>query len=110
MPRSYRMLIQGDRACYHVMSRSTLPGLPIGDVDKDVMVGLIQQFSRIYFVEVIGYCIMSSHWHGLVRMLPEEEFSDEDIKERYAAFWGDDKDFSDEWIPGLRKKWSSLSE
>lgn len=110
MPRTSRMLIPDEKTVYHVISRSTLVGLPIGDLEKDTLVGLIQQFSRIYFTEVVGYSVMGSHFHLLTRMLPENKFSDNDIRKRYKAFWGDDKDFSDEWIPGLRKKWSSLSE
>ncbi len=53
-----------------------MPGLPIGNADKEVMIGLIQQFSKIYFVEVIGYVITNSHIHLLAKMLPEEEFSE----------------------------------
>ena len=98
MPRTSRMLIPDEKTAYHVISRSTLVGLPIGDSEKNTLVGLIQQFSRIYFTEVIGYSVMGSHFHLLTRMLPENKFSDNDIRKRYKAFWGDDKDFSDEWI------------
>ena len=53
---------------------------------------------------------MGNHFHILVRMFPEHKFTDEDIKRRYLAFYGDDKAFPDGWIPSLREKLSNLSE
>ncbi len=53
---------------------------------------------------------MGNHFHILVRLFPEHKFTDEDIKKRYVAFYGDDKSFADGWIPSLREKLSNLSE
>ncbi len=92
------------------MSRSTLPGLPLGDEEKDFFVELMLQFSRIYFVEILGYSVMSTHFHIVLKMLPGKRFSDSDIKKRFIAFWSDDNEFSDDYIPYFREKWSSLSE
>jgi hypothetical protein len=39
--------------------------------------------------------------HILVRMFPEDKFTDEDILKRYVDFYGDERIFAD----GLRKKW-----
>ncbi|MBW1941150.1 MAG: hypothetical protein JRI28_07295, partial [Deltaproteobacteria bacterium] len=46
----------------------------------------------------------------LARMFPGNDFSDQDIKQRYINFYGKDRDFCDEQIPYFREKWSSLSE
>ena len=43
-------------------------------------------------------------------MFPEYKFTDEDIKKRYEAFYGDDRVFAAGQIPSLREKLSSLSE
>ena len=43
-------------------------------------------------------------------MFPEHKFTDEDIKKRYVAFYGDDRAFLDGWIPSLREKLSNISE
>jgi putative transposase len=110
MPRIARMIIPNEQAVYHVMSRTALDGFPFGDVEKDHMVQLIQKFSKLYFVEILGYCIMGNHYHILARMFPGNDFSDQDIKQRYINFYGKDRDFSDEQIPYCREKWSSLSE
>jgi len=43
-------------------------------------------------------------------MFPEYKFTDEDIKKRYEAFYGDDRLFAAGQIPSLREKLSNLSE
>ncbi|MBW1940599.1 MAG: hypothetical protein JRI28_04370 [Deltaproteobacteria bacterium] len=110
MPRIARMIIPDEQAVYHVMSRTALDGFPFGDMEKNHMVQLIQKFSTLYFVEILGYCVMGNHFHLLTRMFPGNDFSDQDIKQRYINFYGKDRDFSEEQIPYFREKWSSLSE
>jgi len=44
----------GQKAVYHVISRTALDGLPFGKVEKDEMVRIIQRYSAIYSVEVLG--------------------------------------------------------
>jgi putative transposase len=53
---------------------------------------------------------MGNHFHILVKMFPEYQFTDEDIKKRYEAFYGDERLFAAGWIPSLRGKLSNLSE
>lgn len=109
MPRIARMIISDEKTVYHVMSRTALDGYPFGDAEKDELVRTLLKFSRIYFTEVLGFCIMGNHFHLLVRMLPESNFTDEQIKDRFVEYYGDDE-FSELKIPGLRFKWASLSE
>jgi REP element-mobilizing transposase RayT len=92
------------------MSRTALDGFPLSDVEKDFMLDLIKRFSKLYFVEILGFCLMGNHFHILVRMFPEYKFTDEDIKKRYKAFYGGDSTFADGWIPSLREKLANLSE
>jgi REP element-mobilizing transposase RayT len=92
------------------MSRTALDGFPLGKVEKDFMLDLIRRYSKLYFVEILGFCLMGNHFHLLVRMFPEYEFTDEDIKERYKAFYGGDRTFADGWIQSLREKLANLSE
>ena len=110
MPRTQRLIIGDETAVYHVMSRTALDGFPLGDIEKDFMLDLIRRYSALYFVEILGFCLMGNHFHILVRMFPEHKFTNEDIKKRYIAFYGDDKAFGDGWIPSLREKLSNLSE
>ena len=112
MPRIARMIIKGEPATYHVMSRTALDGYVIGDVEKEYLVKLIKRFSSVYFTEVIGFCLMGNHFHLLVRMHPGEEYSDEEIKKRFSLLYGDEKNrnLGERQIPSLRKKWADLSE
>jgi len=43
-------------------------------------------------------------------MFPEYKFTNENIRKRYAKFYGDDRAFSYGKIPSLREKLSNLSE
>ncbi len=110
MPRTKRLIINDETAVYHIMSRTALDGFPLGDVEKDFMLDLIRRFSTLYFVEILGFCLMGNHSHILVRMFPEHKYTDEDVQKRYEDFYGDDSMFASGWIPSLREKLSSLSE
>jgi len=110
MPRTTRLIINDETAVYHVMSRTALDGFPLGDVEKDFMLDLIRRYSALYFVEILGFCLMGNHFHILVKMFPEYKFTDRDIQKRYEAFYGDERKFAAGWIPSLREKLSSLSE
>ncbi|MFC1591741.1 transposase, partial [Thermodesulfobacteriota bacterium] len=110
MPRIPRLLIPDEPTIYHVMSRTALAGLPMGEVEKEYLVRLMQQFSRLYFAEIIGFCCRDNHFHLLVRMQPQEQFSDEQIRLRHECFFGEKKRFSAGQLPYYRQKYSSLSE
>ena len=51
MARNSRLVVQGELAVYHVMSRTALVGYVLGDVEKEYLIKLIQKLSRVYFVE-----------------------------------------------------------
>jgi hypothetical protein len=104
------MIIDGEKAVYHVMSRTALDGFPLKDVEKDFMLDLIKKFSLLYFTEILGFCLMGNHFHLLVKMIPEHRFTDEKIQQRFEAFYGECRAFSKGQIPYFRQKLSSLSE
>ena len=110
MPRIPRMVIDDETTVYHVMSRTALDGFPLGAIEKDFMLDLVKRYSELYFVEILGICIMGNHFHLLVKTLPGYKFSNQEIKKRYVNFYGDDRVFTDGLIPSLRAKLSSLSE
>lgn len=102
MPRIARMIVPDQRTVYHVMSRTALDGYPFGDVEKDELSKIMLKLSKLYFTEVLGFCIMGNHFHLLVRMFPESNYSDEEIRIRYVGFYGDDQEFSEEKVSGFR--------
>jgi REP element-mobilizing transposase RayT len=104
------MIVVDEKAVYHVMSRTALDGFPLKDIEKDFMLDLIKRFSSLYFTEILGFCLMGNHFHLLVKMIPENRFSDEEIQKRFETHYGDSRKFTDGQIPYLRKKLASLSE
>jgi putative transposase len=110
MPRTSRLIIAEEKAVYHVMSRTALDGFPLKDIEKDFMLDLIKRFSALYFTEILGFCLMGNHFHLLVKMIPENRYTDEQIQKRFELFYGDSREFTEGQIPYLRDKLSSLSE
>ncbi len=110
MPRIARLLRAGEQTIYHVMSRTALDGYPLKDAEKDYLATLIKGLGKLYFCEIMGYCIMGNHFHLLIKMLPESNFSDEDIKQRFGTYFGEKRFLTDDQIPFFREKYASLSE
>ena len=110
MPRTQRLIINDESTVYHVMSRTALDGFPLGDIEKDFMLDLIRRYAALYLVEILGFCLMGNHFHILVRVFPEDKFTDEEILKRYVDFYGDERIFAEGLVPSLRLKLSSLSE
>lgn len=113
MPRKPRLVVEGEAAVYHVMSRTVLDGYVLGDAEKDHLMQLIKHYSAVYFAEILGFCLMGNHFHLVVRMQPGEEYSDVEVKRRYSIYY-QDNDKRDEPLPGqiamYRHKWEQLSE
>ena len=112
MPRIARLVVKGEPAVYHVISRTALDGFVLGDVEKEHLLGLIRRLSAVYFSEVLGFCVMGNHFHLLVRMHPGDEYTDEEIRKRFVRYYGKarEKTFHNGQAPFYREKWSSLSE
>jgi hypothetical protein len=53
---------------------------------------------------------MGNHFHLLVKMLPESDFNDLEIRKRYQQVYGYDDVLPEERLPVVRKKLASLSE
>jgi REP element-mobilizing transposase RayT len=104
--------MEGEPAVYHVISRTALPGFPLGDVEKEYLVELIRKLSRVYCAEVLGFCVLGNHFHLLVRMHPGSSYSDDEIRKRFQIYYGIDtqRELLDGQIPSYREKWESLSE
>ena len=111
MPRVSRMIVQNQTAVYHVMSRTALDGFPLEAFEKDFLLELIKRMSGLFFTEVYGFALMGNHFHLLVKMIPEDRFSDEAVKQRLVLFYGEKKaPVDDGQLPFIRQKLGSLSE
>jgi len=111
MPRIARFIRTDIPSIYHVISRTALPGFPLEVPEKDYLLDSIRKLSSFYFLDVLGFCVMSNHYfHLLTKMIPETKYSDKQIQKRYEAFYGDDRVFATGQLPAFRAKYSSLSE
>ncbi|AEI14607.1 hypothetical protein Flexsi_0948 [Flexistipes sinusarabici DSM 4947] len=111
MARTKRFKINGDVGYYHVISRTVGGEFLLGDVEKEKLLSVIKQFSSLYFVSVIGYCIMDNHFHLLVKTSSVEDIDNEELKERLSRH---NKNISDEIteseIIKYKKKLTDISE
>ena len=110
MSRAPRFLITDRPAVYHVVSRTALPGYPIGEAERDFLLQTIRQLGQLFFVEVLGFCIMGNHFHLAVKVWPESEVDDQEVKRRYKAWYGSAGYLSEDRIRACRSKWTDLSE
>ena len=112
MPRIARLVLKEEKAVYHVMSRTALDGYVLGDVEKDFLLKHIKWLAKVYFSEVLGFCIMGNHFHLLVRMDSGREKSLAEIQKRFEIYYGEDdkRELTKELISTLQEKWGSLSE
>ncbi|EFI33165.1 protein of unknown function DUF1568 [Desulfonatronospira thiodismutans ASO3-1] len=108
MPRIARFIRDNQPSVYHVISRTALQGLPIKDKDNDFLLGLIKKLSQLYFVDVLGFALLGNHFHLVIRMYPESDPTDDEIKERLQKYYGDELNVTGVLISDYRKRLTNL--
>jgi len=108
MPRIARFVRKDSPTVYHVISRTALQGLPIQDKDNDYLLSLINRLSKLYFVDVLGFALMGNHFHLVVRMYPESDITDQEIKRRLEKYYGDNLKVGEVRIADYRKRLTDL--
>jgi len=94
------------------VSRVALSGLPFSDTDKEFLLELLKKWSRIFFVDVLGFAIMGNHFHLVVRMYPANDIEESEVVERYRLLKGEDRaedKLSEAEIEAWKTKLCSLS-
>ena len=90
MARIRRLKIVGEEAFYHITSRTVGQEFLLHDLEKQKLVDIIKRYSALFFVKIIGYCIMSNHIHLLIKMETGESYSDEAVHQRLKKFYAHD--------------------
>jgi len=85
--RTRRLKISGTDATYHCMTRTVNRERLFGDREKEVMRKMLWQVADFCGVEVLTYCIMSNHFHVLVRVPCLTEVSDQELLRRHKALY-----------------------
>jgi REP element-mobilizing transposase RayT len=90
--RPNRLKVEGEVAVYHCISRVVAGERLLDDVAKEVFRKMLWRTAEFCGVEVLAYCVMSNHFHLLVRVAPtdmEAPLDRAEILRRYRAFYGE---------------------
>ncbi len=85
--RARRIKVNGCDAVYHVMTRTVNGELLFKDREKEILRKMIRQVADFSGVEVLTYCIMSNHFHVLLRVPDGAAVSDRELMRRYKVLY-----------------------
>ncbi|MCC5788705.1 MAG: transposase, partial [Opitutales bacterium] len=88
-----RIVLKEGDGVYHVMSRTVNGEKLFGPKEKKVMQRMLFRAAGFSGVEVLTYCLMSNHFHVLVKV-PDKtkiKLSDEDLVARYQILYQEDR-------------------
>ena len=80
--------IKVDGAVYHCVSRTVAGQFLLDDPAKHHFVNLLLPLAHFCGVEIITYCILSNHFHLLVRIPPPSHLPDSLLLHRAESFYG----------------------
>lgn len=89
--RTARIKLSGRNAVYHCMSRIVGGQLLLDELCKETLVAQLRNVATFCGLEVLAYCMMSNHFHVLVRVPAEQNPSDPELLERMEALYGQDE-------------------
>lgn len=82
-----RLKVSGASAVYHCMTRTVNGERLFGDREKEVLRKMIWQVADFAGVEVLTYCVMSNHFHVLVRVPDASQVPDKELLRRYKVLY-----------------------
>jgi len=85
--RRKRLKIVGQKAYYHLMSRTVDGEALFGDGEREVFRRMIWQVSDFCGVRVITYAVMKNHFHLFVEVPEKVDVSDEELVRRYRVLY-----------------------
>jgi len=77
----------GRSAVYHCVSRIVGAAHLLDDLGKEVLRKQIRYMADFCGVQVLAYCVMSNHFHVLVRVPGREEVSDDELIRRFRVLY-----------------------
>jgi REP element-mobilizing transposase RayT len=86
--RLARIKVHGRSAVYHCISRVVGGQALLDDLGKEKLTQILGQLSQFCGIEVITYCMMSNHFHILIRVPEKQELTDVELVERMEALYG----------------------
>jgi len=128
--RQARAKLKGVAAVYHCITRTVAGEMLLDDVAKEVLRKMIWQVADFSGVEVLAYCVMSNHFHVLVRVSGRKKLSRDELVRRYRVLYAksrspyqpdpdvlegilkgeQDKALAEEWRERLEMRMGDVSE
>ena len=81
------MKVSGAAAVYHCMTRTVNGEMLFKDREKEMLRKMLWQVADFSGVEILTYCVMSNHFHVLVRVPEPENLSDAELMRRYKVLY-----------------------
>ncbi|MFT4692639.1 MAG: putative transposase [Limisphaerales bacterium] len=81
------MKIEGSNAVYHCIARVVGGQLLLHDLEKERLRQLLWEYAEFCGVEIVTYCVMSNHFHVLVRVPDSIAMSDEALLKKVRKFY-----------------------
>ena len=82
-----RLKLGGVPATYHAMSRVVGGQRLFGDREKEILRKMLWQVADFCGVEILTYCVMSNHFHVLVRVPEKGGVSDAELLRRFRVLY-----------------------
>ena len=83
-----RLKIEGSNAVYHCIARVVGGQLLLHDLEKERLRQQLWEYAEFCGVEIVTYCVMSNHFHVLVRVPDSIAMSDEALLKKVRKFYG----------------------
>ena len=85
--RRRRLKLRGCDAVYHCMTRTVNGERLFGDREKELLRKMLWQVADFCGVEILTYCVMSNHFHVLLRVRAGVRVSDGELMRRYRVLY-----------------------
>ncbi len=82
-----RLILKGERAYYHLLSRTVNGEKLFGTREKEVLRKMMWQVAEFSGIEILTYAIMDNHFHILAEVPEKGEVSDRILLERYRILY-----------------------
>lgn len=84
-----RHLVHGLPAVYHIVSRTAFARHTFSGIEKDCFLRILKKQAGFCGVEVFAFCVMSNHFHLLVKVPAPGPISDSELLRRYSLLYSE---------------------
>jgi hypothetical protein len=104
MQRKRRTKLSGVDATYHCMTRVVNGEMLFKNREKEVLRKMIWQLADFCGVEVLTYCVMSNHFHVLLRVPAKQLVDDRELLRRFSVLYPKPTQYQTESLKVLRSQ------